>query len=141
MEEVKGIWARGDLYRNGGGGSHSDGGAFIVAVQGDETGNTVLQCVDKFGRVIEPDPTRHPLNTHSTDGHSLVRHKAPLQSLLQQELTAKELFEQICQRMPAWDYDGVQAFLDVLEQTARNDDERARPIETLTLLIDRRHCI
>ncbi len=110
-------------------------------MHGDETGNTVLQCVDKFGRVIEPDPTRHPLNIHSTDGHSPIRQKANLQLLLQQELTAKELFEQICQRMPAWDYDGVQAFLDVLEQMARSDEERERAIETLTLLIDRRYSI
>src|SRR5258708_23460040 len=105
------FWSRADLYWNARGGSHTDGGAFIFTVQGAEPGNTVLQCVDKFGRVIEPDPTRHPLNTHSTDGHPAVRQKANLQSLLQQELTAKELFEQLCQRMPALDYDGVQAFL------------------------------
>src|SRR6266487_1223737 len=43
--------------------------------------------------------------------------------------------------MPAWDYDGVQAFLDVLEQMARSDEERERAIETLTLLIDRRYSI
>jgi len=135
------FWSRADLYWNARGGSHTDGGAFIFTVHGDETGNTVLQCVDKFGRVIEPDPTRHPLNIHSTDGHSPIRQKANLQLLLQQELTAKELFEQICQRMPAWDYDGVQAFLDVLEQMARSDEERERAIETLTLLIDRRYSI
>src|SRR6266566_2027764 len=135
------FWSRADLYWNARGGSHTDGGAFIFTVHGDETGNTVLQCVDKFGRVIEPDPTRHPLNIHSTDGHSPIRQKANLQSLLRQELTAKELFEQLCQRMPAWDYDGVQAFLDVLEQMARSDVDGEPATETLTLLIDRRYSI
>ncbi len=140
-QEDSRFWSRADLYWNARGGSHTDGGAFIFTVQSDETGKTALQCMDKFGRVIEPAPTRHPLNAPSTNGHSPVRGKADLQPLLQQELTSKELLEQVCQRMPGWDYDDVRAFLDELEQTVRSDDERERAIEVLTLLVDRRYPI
>ncbi len=138
------FWSRADLYWNARGGSHTDGGAFIFTVQSDEAGKSVLQCVDKFGRAIEPDLARRPLNTHSNGTQLPARQKANLQnlqSLLRQELAAKELFGQVCQHLPAWDYDDVQAFLDELVHTARSDDERARAIEVLTLLMDRRYSI
>ena len=57
--EDKRFWSRADLYWNARGGSHTDGGAFIFSVQPDQHGNNALQCVDKFGRAIEPDPKRH----------------------------------------------------------------------------------
>ncbi len=56
--EDKRFWSRADLYWNARGGSHTDGGAFIFSVQPDQHGRAILQCVDKFGRAIEPDPSK-----------------------------------------------------------------------------------
>src|SRR5947209_3978524 len=62
--ENKCFWSRADLYWNARGGSHTDGGAFIFSVQPDQHGSTILQCVDKFGRAIEPDPGKQaPIET------------------------------------------------------------------------------
>ena len=54
---------------------------------------------------------------------------------------SKELFAQVCRRIPTWNYEDVRAFLDELVQTAGSDDEREHAIEVLTLLMDRRYAI
>jgi glutamate synthase domain-containing protein 1/glutamate synthase domain-containing protein 3 len=139
------FWSRADLYWNARGGSHTDGGAFIFSVQADQDGIASLQCVDKFGRAIEPDPGKHAPEPKQPSIVPPVGARAdgwmrggPLWSPAGGGVS-KELFQHICQHIPAWDYEHVRAFLYELVQTASSDDERERAIEVLTLLMDRRY--
>src|SRR5712692_2334419 len=52
-------------------------------------------------------------------------------------LSQADLFGQVCEQLPMWDYDDVRAFLLDLERTTRNDDDRDRAIGVLSLLMDR----
>ena len=53
--------------------------------------------------------------------------------------SASDLFNQVCEQLPAWDYDDVRVFLDDLERMASNDDDRDRAIRVLSLLMDRHY--
>ena len=50
-----------DRYWNARGGSHTDGGAFIIRIKGSN-GADKLTCTDKFGRAIEAPPGDYRLN-------------------------------------------------------------------------------
>ncbi len=114
------FWSRADRYWNARGGSHTDGGAFIFKVaQG------ALTCTDKFGRPITADRSRLP---YRANGSTASQVKLP-------EEDAPGLFTWVVERLAAWHYDDVRAFLSALEQS----EDRARAIETLTLLMDRRY--
>lgn len=129
------FWSRADLYWNARGGSHTDGGAFIFDVHPSETGQATLRCTDKFGREIAPEPVKR-----SPDGHnSFVQREVNPLTLVREDLSASDQFDQVCQQLPVWDYDDVSVFLDCLQRTASNDDNRARAFTMLTLLIDRRY--
>jgi glutamate synthase domain-containing protein 3 len=54
-------------------------------------------------------------------------------------LSPADLFGQVCEQLPTWDYDGVLALLDDLERSASNDDDRDRAIGVLSLLMDRHY--
>ena len=129
------FWSRADLYWNARGGSHTDGGAFIFDVHTSETGQATLRCTDKFGCEITPEPVKR-----SPDGHNSFAQRAvnPL-TLVREDFSASDLFDQVCQQLPVWDYDDVSAFLECLQRTASDDDNRARAFTMLTLLIDRRY--
>jgi len=135
------FWSRADLYWNARGGSHTDGGAFIFDVHVNGTGQATLHCRDKFGRSIRPDPAKRPPDNLLGDprGRSLVQHEGNAQSLIQRDLSPLDLFDQVRQQLPAWDYDSVHTLLDGLERAASNDDDRDRAITVLTLLMDRRY--
>lgn len=140
------FWSRADLYWNARGGSHADGGAFIFTVHIGETGKAALRCEDKFGRSIGPDQAKQPLNGLAGDRedrphngrHHIQREVSP-QTLVRGDLGAPDLFEQVRQQLPAWDYDDMRAFLESLEQAAGDDDNRERALKLLTLLMDRRY--
>jgi glutamate synthase domain-containing protein 1/glutamate synthase domain-containing protein 3 len=140
------FWSRADAYWNARGGSHTDGGAFIFNVQANETGKATLQCMDKFGRAIEPDQAKRPLNG-LPGGHKgrpygssfFFQHAVSPQTLIRRELSPADLFDQVRQQLPTWDYDDVRALLEGLERTTSNDDDRDRAITVLTLLMDRRY--
>ena len=140
------FWSRADLYWNARGGSHTDGGAFIFDVHANETGRVTLQCMDKFGRSIEPDPAKHPMDDLPGDKEgrshgirSLVRREVSPETLTRRDLSAHDLFEQVCQQLPMWDYDEMCSWLESLERRARVDDDRDRAIKVLTMLMDRRY--
>jgi glutamate synthase domain-containing protein 1/glutamate synthase domain-containing protein 3 len=143
-QEDNRFWSRADLYWNARGGSHTDGGAFIFNVEPTEGGKPVLVCTDKFGHVIAPDPSKRPLKTGSqvdADVQTKGSASAPTQLHTTPAPTKLgiDLFNQVCARVPGWDYDDVRAFLDDLVQTASNDDGRDRAISVLSLLMDRRY--
>jgi len=50
-----------------------------------------------------------------------------------------DLFGRVCEQLPAWDYNDVRAFLDDLERTTSDDDDRDRAISVLSLLMDRHY--
>jgi glutamate synthase domain-containing protein 1/glutamate synthase domain-containing protein 3 len=129
------FWSRADLYWNARGGSHTDGGAFIFNVHTDQPGQATLQCIDKFGREIVPEPAQR-----SPGGHNsfIQREMDPL-TLLQSDFPAPDLFNQLCQHLPSWSCEDAQAFLERLVRIGNNDDDRARAIMVLTLLMDRRY--
>jgi glutamate synthase domain-containing protein 1/glutamate synthase domain-containing protein 3 len=54
-------------------------------------------------------------------------------------LSLADLFRSVCEQLPTWDYDDVLAFLDDLERSASNDDDRDRAIRVLNLLMDRHY--
>ncbi len=128
------FWPRADLYWNARGGSHTDGGAFIFTVHASESGEATLRCTDKFGQFIEPGQAkRSPGSQPGGKPPGLSCHKdRPYNSPV-------DVFDQVRQQLPTWDYDDVRAFLEGVERTARDDDGRERAIKVLTLLMDRRY--
>jgi glutamate synthase domain-containing protein 1/glutamate synthase domain-containing protein 3 len=140
------FWSRADLYWNARGGSHTDGGAFIFDVQANETGKATLQCMDKFGRAIEPDQAKRPLNglpgdhkNRSYADNFFVQNAVSSQMLIRRDLSPADLFDQVRQELPTWDYDEVRALMESLERMTSNDDDRDRAITVLTLLMDHRY--
>jgi glutamate synthase domain-containing protein 1/glutamate synthase domain-containing protein 3 len=129
------FWSRADLYWNARGGSHTDGGAFIFTVQPNGPSHTLV-CTDKFGRRIEAERSKRPLARLQAGAESAALNRP---TLIRQDLSAGNLFAQLCQSIPTWDYDDALLFLKGLERTATNDDDRSRAIELLTLLMDRRY--
>jgi len=130
------FWSRADLYWNARGGSHTDGGAFIFEVHANQVGEAALRCTDKFGRAIAPDQAKHPLNGRH---RPFIQQELKPQTLIRQDLSPTEMFDQVRQQVMAWDYDDMRVFLEGLERTASSDDDRTRAIAVLTLLMDRRY--
>src|SRR6266702_3531304 len=143
-QEDSRFWSQADLYWNARGGSHTDGGAFIFNVHHDERSKATLVCTDKFGRAIVPDTVKHPPNMKSqVDARPKGGASAPtLLNTLGEDQdrpkggasaptrpgtnSATDLFGQVCEQLPMWDYDDVRTFLDDLERSAINDDDRDR---------------
>ena len=167
-QEDSRFWAQADLYWNARGGSHTDGGAFIFNVHHNECSKATLVCTDKFGRAIVPDPVKHPPNMKSqvdagarpegsasaptllnTPGEDHDRSKggasaptllnttpAPTRS---SAISATDLFSQMCEQLPTWDYDDMRDLLNDLVRTVKNDDDRDRAFRTMNLLMDRHY--
>ena len=140
-QEDSRFWSQADLYWNARGGSHTDGGAFIFNIHTAEGGKPALLCTDKFGCAIAPDPAKRPFDNHKPQGGAsaptlLHTTPAPTRS---GTLSPADLFGQVCEQLPMWDYDDVLAFLDDLERSTSNDDDRDRAIRVLSLLMDRHY--
>src|SRR6266568_5079061 len=138
-QEDSRFWSQADLYWNARGGSHTDGGAFIFNVHHDERSKATLVCTDKFGRAIVPDPVKHPPNMKGQlDAGARPKGgaSAPTRS---GAISASDLFGQVCEQLPMWDYDDVRTFLDDLERSASNDDDRDRAFKVMNLLMDRHY--
>ena len=133
------FWSQADLYWTARGGSHTDGGVFIFTVHANECGKATLQCIDKFGHVKMPDVTKQPLSDHRASGGFLIHHEVSPHTLVRRGLSPSDLFNQLCQWLPRWNYNDVCSFLESLELTTGNDDDRDHAIMVLTLLMDRRY--
>ncbi|MCG6910104.1 MAG: glutamate synthase [Deltaproteobacteria bacterium] len=131
-----------DVYWNARGGSASDGGAFIFSVQDhpDGRGGKVLSCTDKFGKVVTvPAGQRHynpAIDAGASDAADAI--EALIQESLENEWeTVRDV---ALQHMPAWDFNALHHFCDVLGAGAvKNDRAKANAIEVLTCLNDRRY--
>ena len=128
------FWTRADRYWNARGGSHTDGGAFVFTVK--PGGNqTTLICTNKFGREITLDNYKQ----HYIAGSQTKSSKPQFTKVLNEDISAEDLFNRIVENLKECDYGDVISFLSKIEQTTISDVERKRAIETLTLLIDRRY--
>ena len=122
------FWPRADLFWNARGGSHTDGGAFVFTVQCGQGGSAELRCTDKFGRPLSVEEPVPPPEQLGTSG-----------SLVPPDLDTAAIFRWAVAQIPAWDYEGLSAFLHWLRADARADGDRKRAIDVITLLMDRRY--
>ena len=125
-------WSRADRFWNARGGSHTDGGAFTFTVR-DES----LTCEDKFGRRIEPDPSKRAYS--GTPAPSAVRGPNPA-DIVAAAVDPSAAFELVRPRIPDWSYTQVADLLDELEESAA-EGRRLAVLELLTLLMDRRYSL
>ena len=123
-----------DAYWYARGGSYTDGGAFIFTI--DETG--ILECTDKFGKIITP-PT--PRRDDATSVAHITSRLENVEKLLERS-DPIQLFNYIARNMKDWDSDDVCSLAETIAKYGRKGDlERSRAINILTLLIDRRYDI
>ncbi len=129
-----------DLYWNARGGSATDGGAFIFSLEA-QNGRRVLTCQDKFGKAKTVPWYQRPWDgtvlevSFDEDSEAVRLVKAGLQ-----DLSGRQLYQCIRERLPSWSY---ATFREILEVTAaqalKGADHRAAAINALTLLLDRRY--
>jgi glutamate synthase domain-containing protein 1/glutamate synthase domain-containing protein 3 len=127
-----------DKYWNARGGSHTDGGAFIFTITGDE-GKKKLSCADKFGRPVKLDVGK--VRCDQTQSAPLVElvsagiRKAVVESLKQGR--AQDLFTHVVQNLAGWPAGGLRALCNQIVDAVDNGRAKATAIEALTLLYDR----
>ncbi len=128
------FWSRADLYWSARGGSHTDGGAFAFTVRRGGEAEPELVCTDKFGRRIEPDPSKRPPPTLAP-----ARRGGEGARLLGGGEGAEELFAHVVAQLPTFGYAQLSEILGELERAAWDDAARERVIAIVTLLMDRRY--
>ncbi len=131
-----------DKYWNARGGSAADGGAFIFTVAGSDQGDGARQliCTNKFGEVIRvASDQKHFQKT----GRPVVPGDAEqIASAVESGLAGSDItdFKDYCRRsLAGWSYEALLYLCDKLVGEAQNsDDYKAKAIEVLTYLNDRR---
>ncbi|MBX3046672.1 MAG: hypothetical protein KF698_06730 [Anaerolineales bacterium] len=123
------FWSRADRYWNARGGSHTDGGAFLFSVHDDYKTKPKLVLTNKFG-----EPVKQPTSRTAYDRAAYT----PAPAALPQG-AASEQFAWALEQLPGWSYQQLQDFLAGVEASAGDDAGRARAIELLSLLMDRRY--
>lgn len=129
--EDKRFWGKADVYWNARGGSYTDGGAFIFSVA-DIGGTAVLKCANKFGKTIKPSGKTPYIEKHIDSGFiNMLKYdlSQPLQTC----------FPLFSKRMRDFDYPHIKAFSQAcFEYSSQGDEERAKAIQLLAALLDRR---
>jgi len=126
------FWRRCDRYWNARGGSYTDGGAFIFDVMQTEQGRFELTMSDKFGSIVDTNPSGdYTLSDAALDCD------LSWESALEQG-GAKAAFDTILDAIPDMDWPSARALLAEIVATAKPDQRSAR-IELLKLLLDRRY--
>jgi glutamate synthase domain-containing protein 1/glutamate synthase domain-containing protein 3 len=110
-----------DKYWNARGGSHTDGGAFIFTLEDEK-----LTCTDKFGRMIT--------TTGISENREVVRDN------LAQWDTDTDIRPPDTDNLAQWDADTLIEYCrEMVHLANQNDELKAKSIEVLTLLNDRRY--
>ena len=127
-----------DRYWNARGGSHTDGGAFSFTVRADN-GASVLECADKFGRLIKSAPGEYVITRKAeppVDGDELVRD-------IDRALGAgetEELFARMSTAFASWHLAQVRWLVDETCRVGGTDDGRfEQALALLTRLNDHRY--
>jgi glutamate synthase domain-containing protein 1 len=127
------FYPRCDKYWYARGGSYTDGGAFVFAV--DKSRN--LLCTDKFGKPIST--AKHQQHSKRIASHDSPR-SASFNARVREAPTAISLFEYAVKNIESWSFDEVCSFAEAMkEYSAEGDEEKSVAIKTITLLIDRRY--
>jgi glutamate synthase domain-containing protein 1/glutamate synthase domain-containing protein 3 len=131
-----------DYYWNARGGSYTDGGSFIFTVRKSSSGAMELICTDKFGSAIDVPAHQVPL-----DGLG----KRPLKTAdvdtlkdIVKDLSRDnvgEIFSDVKEVLPQWDYPRIDAFLDILVALSEKDALKESVIDLLTLFLDQRYAL
>ena len=131
-----------DKYWNARGGSATDGGAFMFTVKdaGKGDGSKQLVCTDKFGRIVStPKGQKH---YRPQERLTVSEPSTEISGLLEKGLTAQDggpLKHQCLELLPAWSYAALLQLCEALILRAAKDDvAKARAIDLLTFLLDRR---
>jgi len=143
-----------DLYWNARGGSHTDGGAFLLTVSPNDNGSgngngksepapsspaCTLRVTDKFGKpVLTTNGQVHcDLSTPAVAPADTDEDEAAIDAAVAQE-DALALFAHFRDRIESIDYNRLRWFVDrVIDRTAA--DNPALGIDALTLPLDRRY--
>jgi glutamate synthase domain-containing protein 1/glutamate synthase domain-containing protein 3 len=126
-----------DKYWNARGGSHTDGGAFIFTLTGEEQKRLV--CTNKFGHTVkQPAYQRHcdwrPPITPPPDG---MRQGERIEEAVRSPERVFELFKR---GVVEWDCDTLRGNIAELAACAKDDEQtKTIVIAGLTLLNDRRY--
>jgi glutamate synthase domain-containing protein 1/glutamate synthase domain-containing protein 3 len=123
-----------DRYWNARGGSSTDGGAFIFTVKdsGRGDGSTSLTCTNKFGEVVRVSNESEPFAR-------AVKEPARNLEFDPLAMSTDELKAFARRDLSAWNYRTLQAFAKkLIDQATAGDEARAKAIEVLTYLNDRR---
>jgi glutamate synthase domain-containing protein 3 len=132
--EDKRICPVADHYWNARGGSHTDGGAFVFTLAGED-GARRLMCANKFG---EPVQVSSPV---STSGHMVQSRKGSmnLEEKLMAPIDEERLYGQVIRCLQ--EGVGPDRLFSFLAQIAQDGDDKVREqtITILTHLNDRRY--
>jgi glutamate synthase domain-containing protein 1/glutamate synthase domain-containing protein 3 len=128
-----------DSYWNARGGSHTDGGAFIFNLTGEE-GRLRMTCTDKFGnpvllpKGVEPCDFASETYLNHQVGNDIENHIRKYM-----EGDAPGLFRYLSDNMPVWGYDELRAVCRMITENAKNTNTIDIAIKSLTMLHDGRY--
>jgi len=134
-----------DKYWNARGGSVTDGGTFIFTVKdaGKGDGSKKLICTNKFGDIVSTPSHQKPYKI--TPEILLPKNAEDITRTLRKGLSnddPTDLKRYCRQKMADWDYASVKHLTKELEKAAgSHDDAKAKAIEILTHLMDRRFAL
>jgi glutamate synthase domain-containing protein 3 len=141
-EEDKRFCPVADKYWNARGGSATDGGAFIFTVKdaGKGDGSKQLTCTDKFGKLVSTPPNQK--HYKMTPELSTPANAAEISQVIKDSLGTADIsgLKDYClKNLADWSYASLRYLCEALvEQAKKSDDAKARAIEVLTHLNDRR---
>jgi glutamate synthase domain-containing protein 1 len=130
-----------DMYWNARGGSHTDGGAFLLTVsptEGQSNGHCDLRVTDKFGHPVTTPAGQTPCNLSLPPTAGPEREDLAIIDQALAGADAEPLWDYLRSGLPQWDYDRLRGFVDQLARRAAAADAAALAVEVLTLALDRR---
>ena len=131
-----------DKYWNARGGSATDGGAFIFTVSdsGKGDGSKQLVCTNKFGEKVETPPNK--IHFDRTAELAVSARAAEIAQAVEKGLSAVDaagLIDYCFRNLAQWDYTSLSYFCgEIVKQGNSSDEAKAKGIEVLTHLHDRR---
>ena len=131
-----------DKYWNARGGSATDGGAFIFTVKdaGKEDGSKKLVCTNKFGDIVKtPRNQQHYKVTPEllTPANTEEISQAVAVGLASDDIS--NFMDYCCKNMNDWDYSAlIYLCKELTKQANFSDENKAKAIQVLTFLNDRR---
>jgi len=127
-----------DKYWNARGGSYTDGGSFIFTLSETNSGYA-MECTDKFGREINIPKDQVPYDFSRA---GTVEITGAVEREIEKMISkgdAQDLYQYFVDGLSDWDYEKTRSYLSYLEILACDNSLKARIVELLTSLVDRRN--